>query len=100
MAHSQRAALRLQGARNGEPGNESFLNQLQRLFMHVDAQLATTIERGLHDKLYFVSVKWLPAGRVPHTNLILIVQEELRPRSIPAVDALVPGRAGRRTSRH
>ena len=48
---------RLRGTSIHEPGQNTALHDLQRLFTSTDAHITATIDRGLHERLYFVSVR-------------------------------------------
>jgi hypothetical protein len=101
VAESQNAVARLRQASNREPGRSSALHELQRLFSAADARLATIIERGLNERLYFVSVKvprmtdhqvngvfqprerWMPVTCFTPTDLLPSIREQLRPAPPP-----------------
>jgi len=73
------------------------LHELAKLFRGTDARIASTIERGLDQKLYFVSVKyprlgeqevhgvaqprerWIPVTSPVQTDLLPLVRARLRP---------------------
>lgn len=88
------------------------LHALQRLFTLTDARLATTMERGLAEKLYFVSevvtelvpdptaadalpdlrrrTAWLPVTSPTQTGILPLLRERLRPPP-PRVPEVPPG---------
>ena len=96
-AESKSAVARLQTAQVGDPGATSALGELRRLFTCTDARLASIIERGFHEKLYFVSVgasrltdehisgvrqpqeRWLPVSSPDQTDVLPLVRHRLRP---------------------
>lgn len=79
------------------------LRELGRLFTGTDARIATTIERGFEEKLYFVSInyprladqdtpsvvvppreRWIPVTSSAQTDLLPIVRGRLRPPPPPS----------------
>jgi hypothetical protein len=108
MAESQNAVARLQRTPSNDADVKEPLGHLRRLFTSTDARLAATIERGLHDRLYFVAARsprrptdqpintavsrrtgWMPMSVDTPTDLLPLVRGQLRtppppPRTTPA----------------
>jgi hypothetical protein len=108
VAESQNAVARLQRTPSNDADVAEPLAHLRRLFTCTDARLAATIERGLHDRLYFVAVRtprrptdqpidtaelsrtsWMPMSPDTPTDLLPFVRGRLRappppPRTAPA----------------
>jgi hypothetical protein len=108
VAESQNAVARLQRTPSNDADVAEPLGHLRRLFTCTDARLAATIERGLHDRLYFVAARtprrptdqpintavpprtaWMPMSPDTPTDLLPLVRGQLRtppppPRTTPA----------------
>ena len=96
-AESQNAEARIKRLPMSEVEDAPALHELAKLFHGADARIASTIERGLDEKLYFVSVKhpllgdqevqgvvqqrarWIAATSPRQTDLLPLVRERLRP---------------------
>lgn len=94
---SQNAASRLQQSHARLPESPEQLHHLARLMARTDARIATTVEHGFNERLYFVSVnyprltdesvrgvhparqRWIPVTWPIQTDLIPLVREPLRP---------------------
>lgn len=68
-AESQNAAGRLQGLR-AEVENAPSLHELARLFARTDVRVASIIERGFAENLYFVSVQYPRLGGQQHAGVV------------------------------
>jgi hypothetical protein len=104
-AESHSVQARLRRTPVGDPEAGPALRQLARYFAGTDARLASTLEYGLAEKLYFVSVesprpsdeetefiqqrlRWLPVTSPVQTDLLPLARGRLRP--CPAPQAAAP----------
>lgn len=96
VVESRNAASRLQRTRADARGAAESLHELARLCTRTDARMAATVERGFHEKLYFVSEKvpqltdeqvngihptrqrWLPVTSPVQAPLLALVRDQLR----------------------
>ncbi|RNL62707.1 hypothetical protein EFK50_13220 [Nocardioides marmoriginsengisoli] len=103
-SESENAHARLKSLPMSEPKDAPSLHQLARHFARTDARVASTLERGFAENLYFVSVKyprlgdqtlagvvqqrqrWVPVTSPVQTDLIPLVRERLR--SVALVGAI------------
>ena len=101
VAESQNALTRLRHASHDDPDQAESLHEIRRLFICTDARLLATIERGFHEKLYFVPVnvpritnqkidgvfqarqRWMPVTSPTQTDLLPTAREQLRSTPAP-----------------
>lgn len=106
-AESANAYDRAKSAETCTPADAAALQELSRLGQGIDARIATTIERGFTERIYFISVaepgtlglhqdghRWVPATSTTDKTILPIVRERLRPTFAPTSPASrIPDRA-------
>ncbi|MEO7944461.1 MAG: hypothetical protein ABIR34_13770 [Marmoricola sp.] len=114
VAEAQNAVLRLRRTPINDAEHPEQLHELGRLFTSTDARLASSIERGCHEQIYFVSltdptmtdhqingvyqprVRWTPLSPENQPDLLPIVRDQLRPTPPPPPSAPAGAQGSRR----
>jgi hypothetical protein len=100
-ADSMNAVRRIQNLQATEVDSTVVLRHLDRLFQQTDTRIAETIEHGINERLYFVTVKlprvtdetvhgiqpvrerWMPVTSPVQSEIIGLVRKRLRPPRVP-----------------
>jgi hypothetical protein len=93
-AESANAYGRAKAIQTCTPEDAAALHEVARLFDGTDTRIASTIERGFQERIYFASVarpgaqgpvrageRWVPVTSAAQSKLLPIVRERLRPAS-------------------